>query len=96
MLARINLLVTCSTGSLPTMKIGMDRNGEEVETNSTPSIGSLCSELIMFELLTQHLKFALRMCSKQWEVGYHNLCASFGVPSLSDRRLYLNLHVYDV
>ena len=31
-------------------------------------------------------KFALRMCSKQWKVGYHNLCASFGVPSLSDRR----------
>ena len=36
-------------------------------------------------------KFALRMCSKQWKVGYHNLRASFGVPSLSDRRLYLNL-----
>ena len=34
-------------------------------------------------------KFALRMCSKQWKVGYHNVRASFGVPSLSDRRLYL-------
>ena len=36
-------------------------------------------------------KFALRMSSKQWKVGYHNLRAYFGVPSLSDRRLYLNL-----
>ncbi len=31
------------------------------------------------------------MCSKQWKVGYHNLHASFGVPGLSDHRLYLNL-----
>ena len=31
------------------------------------------------------------MCSKQWKVGYHNLRASFGVPGLSDHRLYLNL-----
>ena len=31
-------------------------------------------------------KFALRMCSKQRKVGYHNLRASFG-----DHRLYLNL-----
>ena len=36
-------------------------------------------------------KFALCMCSKQWKVGYYNLRASFGVPSLSDCRLYLNL-----
>ena len=36
-------------------------------------------------------KFAIRMCSKQWKVGYHNLRAYFGDPSLSDCRLYLNL-----
>ena len=36
-------------------------------------------------------KFALRMCSKQWDLGYGELLNLFNIPSLDDRRKYLNL-----
>jgi len=36
-------------------------------------------------------KFALRMCSKQWDLGYEELLNLFNIPSLDDRRKYLNL-----
>ena len=36
-------------------------------------------------------KFALRMCAKQWDLGYADLLNLFNVPSLVDRRNYLSL-----
>ena len=36
-------------------------------------------------------KFALRMCAKQWDLGYAELLNLFNVPSLMHRRKYLNL-----
>ena len=36
-------------------------------------------------------KFALRMCAKQWDLGYAELLNRFKVPSLRDRRNYLSL-----
>ena len=36
-------------------------------------------------------KFALRMCTKQWGLGYAELLNRFKVPSLRDRRDYLSL-----
>ena len=33
-------------------------------------------------------KFALRMCSKQWDMGYNELLDMFEVPSLENCRLY--------
>ena len=36
-------------------------------------------------------KFALRMCAKQWETSYDELLQLFSLPSLQDRRLYLDL-----
>ena len=35
--------------------------------------------------------FALRMCAKQWDLGYAELLNLFNVPSLMHRRNYLNL-----
>ena len=36
-------------------------------------------------------KFALRMCAKQWDLGYAELLNRFKVSSLGDRRNYLSL-----
>ena len=36
-------------------------------------------------------RFALRMCSKQWDLGHDDLLNLFSVPSLVDRRKYLSL-----
>ena len=36
-------------------------------------------------------KFALRMCSKRWDLGYEELLNLFNIPNLEDRRKYLNL-----
>ena len=36
-------------------------------------------------------KFALRLCSKQWDTGYHELLNMFSLPSLENRRLHLKL-----
>ena len=36
-------------------------------------------------------KFALRMCAKQWDLGYADLLNLFNAPSLVDRRNYLSL-----
>ena len=36
-------------------------------------------------------KFALRMCAKQWDLGYAELLNCFKVPSLRDRRNCLSL-----
>lgn len=36
-------------------------------------------------------RFALRMCAKQWDLGYDDLLNFFNVPSLVDRRKYLSL-----
>ena len=35
-------------------------------------------------------KFVLRICAKQWELGYDELMINFNVPSLQNRRLYHN------
>ena len=36
-------------------------------------------------------KFTLRMCTKQWDLGYAELLNHFKVPSLGDCRNYLSL-----
>jgi hypothetical protein len=36
-------------------------------------------------------KFALRMCSKNWNAGYEELLELFSLPDLHQRRLYLDL-----
>ena len=36
-------------------------------------------------------KFALRMCAKQWDSSYNDLLQLFSLPSLQQRRLYLDL-----
>ena len=36
-------------------------------------------------------KFALRMCSKQWDQAYSQLFQLFNIATLSERRLYLDL-----
>ena len=36
-------------------------------------------------------KFILRMCAKQWDLGYVELLNRFKVPNLGDRRNYLSL-----
>ena len=34
------------------------------------------------------LKFALRICAKQWDLGHDELMINFNVPSLQNHRLY--------
>ena len=42
-------------------------------------------------------KFALRICSKQWETGYQELLDMFSLPSLENRRMYLKLcHLFKI
>jgi hypothetical protein len=42
-------------------------------------------------------KFALRVCSKQWDTGYCELLDTFNLPSLQNRRLYLKLcHLFKI
>ena len=42
-------------------------------------------------------KFALRVCSKQWDWGYSELMDMFNLPSLENRRLYLKLcHLFKI
>ena len=42
-------------------------------------------------------KFALRLCSKQWDTGYHELLNMFSLPSLENRRLHLKLcHLFKI
>ena len=36
-------------------------------------------------------KFALRVCSKQWDTNYHTLLARYNIPSLFNRRQLLRL-----
>jgi len=42
-------------------------------------------------LLESVQKFALRICAKQWDLGYDELMMNFNVPSLQNRRLYHKL-----
>jgi len=42
-------------------------------------------------LLENVQKFALRICAKQWDLGYDELMISLKVPSLQNRRLYHKL-----
>ena len=51
---------------------------------STSKVGEIIS-------LENVQKFALRMCAKQWETSYDELLQLFSLPSLQDRRLYLDL-----
>ena len=51
---------------------------------STSKVGEINS-------LEKVQKFALRMCAKQWETSYDELLQLFSLPSLQDRRLYLDL-----
>ena len=39
-------------------------------------------------LLENVQKFALRICAKQWDLGYDTLMINFNVPSLQNRKLY--------
>ena len=42
-------------------------------------------------------KFALRLCSKQWDTGYHELLNMFSLPSLENRHLHLKLcHLFKI
>ena len=42
-------------------------------------------------------KFALRICSKQWDAAYQELLEMFSLPSLENRRLYLKLcHLFKI
>ena len=42
-------------------------------------------------------KFALRMCSKDWEANYHDLLDCYQTPNLAARRHYLGLsHLYKI
>ena len=43
------------------------------------------------EKLENVQKFAIKMCSKQWDLGYQNLLELSQLPSLQNRRLYLKL-----
>ena len=36
-------------------------------------------------------RFALKVCSKQWDAGYNELLDMFRLPSLQNRRLYIKL-----
>ncbi len=48
-------------------------------------------------LLEDVQKFGLRVCSKQWDMGYQELLDMFSLPSLENRRLYLKLcHLFKI
>ena len=36
-------------------------------------------------------KFALRICSNNWQANYHDLLEHYNLPTLENRRLYLSL-----
>ena len=36
-------------------------------------------------------KFGLRICARQWDLGYNELLSNFHAPTLQDRRLYHKL-----
>ena len=42
-------------------------------------------------LLENVQKFGLRVCARQWDLGYEELLSNFCVPTLQDRRLYHKL-----
>ena len=42
-------------------------------------------------------KLGLKLCSKQWDTGYHELLNMFSLPSLKTRRLHLKLcHLFKI
>ena len=42
-------------------------------------------------------KFGLKLCSKHWDTGYHELLDLFSLPSLTNRRLHLKLcHLFKI
>ena len=43
------------------------------------------------KILENVQKFGLRICSKQWDLGYEELLTNFNMPTLADRRLQLKL-----
>ena len=43
------------------------------------------------EALENVQKFALRICSNNWQANYHDLLEHFKLPTLENRRLYLSL-----
>ena len=59
--------------------------------HSNPSTPFLLTVQRDIQQLKRVQKFALRMCSKQWDLGYEELLNRFNIPSLDDHRKYLNL-----
>ena len=49
------------------------------------------SSQILIKQIESVQKFALRICSHEWNLDYHTLLHSFGLPPLSSRRDYLRL-----
>ena len=43
------------------------------------------------QLIENVQKFGLRICSKQWDLGYDQLLSNFSVPNLQSRRLHHKL-----
>jgi len=43
------------------------------------------------QLIENVQKFGLRICSKQWDLGYDELLSNFSVPNLQSRRLHHKL-----
>ena len=42
-------------------------------------------------------KFGLRICARQWDLGYNELLSNFHAPTLQDRRLYHKLcNIYKI
>ena len=68
---------------------------------SSASLG-LCNSSLGPSLTARHTlecvqKFALRLCSKQWDTGYHELLNMFSLPSLENRGLHLKLcHLFKI
>ena len=51
---------------------------------------TLQKDIDMLELVQ---KFALRVCSKQWDASYSMLCSSLNLPTLAARRKQMKLSV---
>ena len=57
--------------------------------------GTLTCKRTLTRLSVQ--KFALKICSKQWDQGYDGLLELFSLPSMENRRLYLKLcHLFKI
>ena len=60
-----------------------------------PKRGTHTHLRIIIQAIENIQKFALRICSKKWNLSYWELLDMFELPSLENHQLYLSLSTFD-